>query len=107
MILLGSNFLGPATLAVPAVFRAEIQQTGALWLLLAIFAAAPLLSSSVEKGWLELTLLEGDFALADLSGPFSGWANALLFDLSAGDLSGGTAPVVENRSRAAAAWPSR
>ena len=59
VILLGNNFLGPAILAVPAVFRAEIQQTGALWLLLAIFAAAPLLSSSVEKGWLELTFSKG------------------------------------------------
>src|ERR1700683_763419 len=59
VILLGTNFLGPATLAAPAVFRAEIQQTGALWLLLAIFAAAPLLSSSVEKGWLELPFSKG------------------------------------------------
>jgi len=56
VIFLGSNFLGPATLAVPSVFGAEIQQTGALWLLLAIFAAAPLLTSALEKGWIELTL---------------------------------------------------
>jgi ABC-type transport system involved in multi-copper enzyme maturation permease subunit len=58
-IALGAMRLGPAVLAVPAVLAAELSQAGTLWFLLAIFAAAPSLASTVEKGWLEMTLSKG------------------------------------------------
>jgi ABC-type transport system involved in multi-copper enzyme maturation permease subunit len=59
MIFLGHRMLGPAQLAVPAAMVAEVQITGGLWLLLAIFASAPLLVSTMEKGWVELTFTKG------------------------------------------------
>src|SRR5580704_15039489 len=59
VILLGKRMLGPASMAVPAAITAEIQITGGLWLFLAIFASVPLLVSTLEKGWVELTLTKG------------------------------------------------
>jgi hypothetical protein len=59
MIFIGQHMLGPASLGVPAVEAQEIQFTGTLWLFLSIFAAVPLLVSSLEKGWVELTLTKG------------------------------------------------
>lgn len=59
MIFLGKHMLGPASLAVPAALVAEVQITGGLWLLLAIFASSPLLVSTMEKGWVELTFTKG------------------------------------------------
>nr|HEV7955348.1 hypothetical protein [Candidatus Acidoferrales bacterium] len=59
MIFLGKRMLGPASLAVPAALSAEVSITGGLWLFLSIFASVPLLVSSLEKGWVELTLTKG------------------------------------------------
>ncbi|HEY4839762.1 MAG TPA: hypothetical protein VIH72_14195 [Candidatus Acidoferrales bacterium] len=59
MVFLGHKALGPASLAVPAAVSAEVSITGSLWLFLAIFASVPLLVSSLEKGWVELTLTKG------------------------------------------------
>jgi hypothetical protein len=59
MIFLGQHMLGPATLAAPAAYSAEVSITGGLWLFLAIFASVPLLVSMLEKGWVELTLTKG------------------------------------------------
>ena len=59
MIFAGPHMLGPASLAAPAAYSAEVSITGALWLFLAIFASAPLLVSMLEKGWVELTLTKG------------------------------------------------
>jgi hypothetical protein len=50
---------GPASLAAPSLMAREVQITGGLWLLLAIFASVPLLVSMLEKGWVELTLTKG------------------------------------------------
>jgi hypothetical protein len=85
MILMGGHMLGPATLAVPAAMSAEIQQTGALWLLLGIFGATPLFVSAMEKGWVELTFTKGTGRWRLLLGVyFSGltvYATALLVAL--------------------------
>jgi ABC-type transport system involved in multi-copper enzyme maturation permease subunit len=59
MVFLGRLALGPASLAVPAVLAEEVKMTGSLWLFLAIFASAPLMVASLEKGWVELTLTKG------------------------------------------------
>ena len=48
-----------AALAVPSVLESEIRATGALWLLLTLFAAVPLLTATLEKGWLELIFSKG------------------------------------------------
>jgi hypothetical protein len=58
-LAVGSQPPEPPGLAVPAVIESEVRATGSLWLLLAIFAAAPLLSATLEKGWLELTFSKG------------------------------------------------
>ena len=59
MIFAGPHMLGPASLAAPAAYSAEVSITGGLWLFLAIFASVPLLVSMLEKGWVELTLTKG------------------------------------------------
>jgi ABC-type transport system involved in multi-copper enzyme maturation permease subunit len=59
MLFMGRLALGPASLAVPAVFAQEVRMTGSLWLFLAIFASTPLLVAALEKGWVELTLTKG------------------------------------------------
>lgn len=56
LVGLGSQPLAPASQAVPLVVAGQVAATGTLLLLLAIFAAAPLLTGTLEKGWLELTL---------------------------------------------------
>lgn len=58
-LAVGSQSAAPAGLAVPSVLESQLRATGSLWLLLAIFAAAPLLSATLEKGWLELTFSKG------------------------------------------------
>jgi len=58
-LAVGSQPPSPAGLAVPSLLESELRATGSLWLLLAIFAAAPLLSATLEKGWLELTFSKG------------------------------------------------
>jgi ABC-type transport system involved in multi-copper enzyme maturation permease subunit len=58
-ISMGSQPGAPAALAVPAVLESEVNATGQLWLLLVIFAAVPLLTATLEKGWLELTFSKG------------------------------------------------
>ena len=58
-VFMGKHALGPASLAVPAAMSAEVNITGGLWLFLSIFASVPLLVSSLEKGWVELTLTKG------------------------------------------------
>lgn len=59
MIFLGKNMLGPSSMAVPGAQSQEVQITGSLWLFLAIFASVPLLVSTLDKGWVELTLTKG------------------------------------------------
>jgi hypothetical protein len=59
VIFVGRQMMGPASLAAPAAYSAEVSITGGLWLFLAIFASVPLLVSMLEKGWVELTLTKG------------------------------------------------
>lgn len=60
MISLGPRMLGPASLGVPAVLGIGIEITGGIfWMLISILAAAPLLASTLDRGWLELTLSKG------------------------------------------------
>ncbi|HKV06418.1 MAG TPA: hypothetical protein VJO53_15080 [Candidatus Acidoferrales bacterium] len=58
-IIVGTQSPAPPAFAVPAVLESELRATGALSLLLAIFAAAPLMTAALEKGWLELTFSKG------------------------------------------------
>lgn len=59
MIGVGTQPPMPPAIAVPSVLESELRATGTLWLLLAIFAAAPLLTATLEKGWLELVFSKG------------------------------------------------
>jgi hypothetical protein len=60
MVLFGNRMLGPGSLATPAIYTSELQIIGELfWILLSILAAAPLLASTLDRGWLELTLSKG------------------------------------------------
>jgi ABC-type transport system involved in multi-copper enzyme maturation permease subunit len=59
MVLLGNRALGPASLAVPALFSSEAKFTGFIWLVVGIFAAVPVIASTLDKGWLELTFSKG------------------------------------------------
>lgn len=72
MILFGNRILGPDTVAAPSLFKTEVQFTGGLWLLLGIFAAAPLLSSTLDRGWTELTLSKGTARWRILIGRYFG-----------------------------------
>lgn len=72
MIMFGNRMLGPDKIAAPALFKTEAQFTGGLWLLLGIFAAAPLLSSTLDKGWTELTLSKGTARWRILVGRYFG-----------------------------------
>jgi len=58
-MIVGAQLPAPPGIAVPVVLESLLRATGTLWLLLAIFAAAPLLTSTLEKGWLELTFSKG------------------------------------------------
>jgi hypothetical protein len=58
-LAVGSQSPAPPGIAVPSVLESQLRATGSLWLLLAIFAAAPLLAATLEKGWLELTFSKG------------------------------------------------
>jgi ABC-type transport system involved in multi-copper enzyme maturation permease subunit len=58
-IVAGTQSPAPSAIAVPALLESELRATGTLWLLLAVFAAAPLLTATLEKGWLELTFSKG------------------------------------------------
>lgn len=58
-MIVGAQLPTPPGVAVPAVLESVLRATGTLWLLLATFAAAPLLTSTLEKGWLELTFSKG------------------------------------------------
>jgi ABC-type transport system involved in multi-copper enzyme maturation permease subunit len=60
MILLGNKMLGPASIATPGLLTIEVQLAGGFfWLLLSILATAPLLSATLDRGWLELTFSKG------------------------------------------------
>ncbi|MGB9067818.1 MAG: hypothetical protein WCC21_04555 [Candidatus Acidiferrales bacterium] len=59
MILVGAQPPAPPAIAVPSMLESILRATGSLWVLLAIFAAAPLLTATLEKGWLELTFSKG------------------------------------------------
>jgi hypothetical protein len=59
MIWVGAQLPAPPTIAVPSLIESMLRATGSLWILLAIFAAAPLLTATLEKGWLELTFAKG------------------------------------------------
>jgi hypothetical protein len=54
-IMLGTRTLGRAATAVPAVLSEQFGVAGGIWILVALFAAAPLLASTLDRGWLELT----------------------------------------------------
>jgi ABC-type transport system involved in multi-copper enzyme maturation permease subunit len=58
-IVIASQRGMPPALGVPVVIESELRATGQLWLLLVIFAAVPLLTATLEKGWLELTFSKG------------------------------------------------
>lgn len=53
-VSLGTLPVAPSAFAVPSVLVSVVDASGLLWILLAIFAAAPVLTSILEKGWLEL-----------------------------------------------------
>ena len=59
MVLVGAQPPAPPAIAVPSMLESVLRATGSLWMLLAIFAAAPLLTASLEKGWLELVFSKG------------------------------------------------
>ncbi len=59
MIFVGAQPPAPPTIAVPGMLESILRATGSLWMLLAIFAAAPLLTATLEKGWLELVFSKG------------------------------------------------
>jgi hypothetical protein len=59
MILVGAQSPVPPEIAVPTMLESILRATGSLWMLLAIFAAAPLLTATLEKGWLEMTFSKG------------------------------------------------
>jgi len=59
VIAIGTQPPGAPEIAVPAVLESELHAAGSLWLLLAVFAATPLLTSTLEKGWLELLFSKG------------------------------------------------
>jgi hypothetical protein len=50
---------GKAQPVVLSALATEVRMTGGLWLFLAIFASVPLLISTLEKGWVELTFTKG------------------------------------------------
>lgn len=58
-LVVGKNSPMPYARGVPWVLGGELDATGELWLLLALLAAAPLVASTLEKGWLELTFSKG------------------------------------------------
>jgi ABC-type transport system involved in multi-copper enzyme maturation permease subunit len=60
VVFLGPRMFWAADRGVPSVLTIVMEFTsGVLWILLAILAAAPVLSSTLEKGWVELTLSKG------------------------------------------------
>jgi ABC-type transport system involved in multi-copper enzyme maturation permease subunit len=64
MVLFGQKMLGPGSLATPALLITEVRIVGIgasvlFWVLLSILATAPLLASTLDRGWLELTLSKG------------------------------------------------
>jgi ABC-type transport system involved in multi-copper enzyme maturation permease subunit len=59
VVAVGSMSNDAPRFAVPAVLDSELRATGALWFMLVIFAAAPLLTASLEKGWVDLTFSKG------------------------------------------------
>lgn len=62
MVMLGQRMLGPGSMATPALLITEMRLVGVsgfFWALLSILATAPLLASTLDRGWLELTLSKG------------------------------------------------
>jgi ABC-type transport system involved in multi-copper enzyme maturation permease subunit len=59
MVFVGAQLPMPPATAVPSVLESVLRATGTLWLLLGLFAAAPLLNATLEKGWLELLFSKG------------------------------------------------
>lgn len=58
-MFLGSQSLGAPSIAAPHILDAEVSAVGGLWVLSAVFTAATLLASTLEKGWLELVFSKG------------------------------------------------
>ncbi|HEX4004209.1 MAG TPA: hypothetical protein VHX36_16275 [Candidatus Acidoferrales bacterium] len=71
-LLVGSQPAMPAAIGVPSVLDSQLRATGSLWLLLAVFAAAPLLTATLERGWLELTFSKGTARWRIFCGRFLG-----------------------------------
>ena len=59
MLAVGAQPPAPSAIAMPSMLESILRATGSLWMLLAIFAAAPLLTATLEKGWLELVFSKG------------------------------------------------
>jgi len=59
MIFVGTQTPMPPLTGVPSLLQSDLRATGSLWLLLALFAAAPLLTATLENGWLELVFSKG------------------------------------------------
>lgn len=59
MTLMGGRREGPAEKVMPAVLQQQLQFASGPWLILGIFAAAPLLTSFLEKGWAEMQFSKG------------------------------------------------
>jgi ABC-type transport system involved in multi-copper enzyme maturation permease subunit len=60
VIFLGPRLFWAADRGVPSVLSiVMVAISGVLWTLLGILAAAPVLSSTLDKGWVELTLSKG------------------------------------------------
>jgi hypothetical protein len=59
VVAVGTLSFDAARFAVPAIIESELHVTGVLWFMLVIFAAAPLLTSGLEKGWVDLTFSKG------------------------------------------------
>ena len=86
MLFMGRQMLGPSSLAVPAVLANIVKITGGLWLFLAIFASVPLLVSTLEKGWVELTLTKGVARWRVMLGAFMGGLTLYAATLSVASL---------------------
>ena len=71
-IAIGTQSPAPAMVAVPEVLESELHAAGSLWLLLAVFGAAPLLTATLEKGWLELLFSKGTARWRIFTGRFLG-----------------------------------
>jgi ABC-type transport system involved in multi-copper enzyme maturation permease subunit len=79
LLVMGKGMFLPAIMVVPAVLQEEIGVTSFVWFLLVIFATAPLLTASLEKGWLDLTFSKGTARWKIYLGRFLGGVSLYAF----------------------------